>query len=194
MELDFTALNTIGNVALQEKTPSNSTPETRTAPQQYKNPMEANKPIESLPEGYRKLQRYIDKNRDIVKRSKAVCKRYQDNIKICGQLQTELVKGVQAGEDIYALFLKACKALSYTTADNNLYQQIEKDIIAIYGEGLELEKPLEIELQQVEDRLEKLTKAVENAGDKDQQKRIKRAIAQHQSEAERIKRQINRDK
>ena len=57
-----------------------------------------------------------------------VYKEYQQNIKTSSQLQTEILKGARAGEDIYSLFLKAVKAISLMTSNTLFYSQIEGDI------------------------------------------------------------------
>ena len=51
-------------------------------------------------------------------------------------------------EDIYSLFLKACKAVSLVTSNDIFYKQLEADIRTIYGEGLLEPIPLQMEIQQ----------------------------------------------
>ena len=102
MELDFTRLNSLAFIA--PKKPS----ETQKGEGEYKTPIEAKKPVETLTEGLEginKLQREADRKKQDIDRSLAICREYQQNIKTSSQLQTEILKGVRAGEDIYSLFL-----------------------------------------------------------------------------------------
>jgi hypothetical protein len=130
MELDFTRLNSLAFIA--PKKPS----ETLKGEGEYKTPIEAKKPLETLTEGLEginKLQREADRKKQDIDRSLAICREYQQNIKTSSQLQTEILKGVRAGEDIYSLFLKAVKVISLMTSNTVFYSQIEGDIRAIYG-------------------------------------------------------------
>jgi len=132
MELDFTRLNSLAFIA--PKKPS----ETQKGEGEYKTPIEAKKPLETLTEGLEginKLQREADRKKQDIDRSLAIYREYQQNIKTSSQLQTEILKGARAGEDIYSLFLKACKAISLMTSNTVFYSQIEGDIRAIYGQG-----------------------------------------------------------
>ncbi|MFA7162826.1 MAG: hypothetical protein WC097_01580 [Eubacteriales bacterium] len=105
---------------------------------------------------------------------------YQNNIRISGELQTELLKGARAGEPAYTLLLKACKAISLMTGNKPFYSQIYKDLKAIYGEGLKEQIPLEWELDEVRERLANMEEAIkrENTGT-DSRERIAKAIEAH---------------
>jgi hypothetical protein len=129
MELDFTRLNSLAFIA--PKKPS----ETQKGEGEYKTPIEAKKPLATLTEGLEginKLQREADRKKQDIDRSLAICREYQQNIKTSSQLQTEILKGARAGEDIYSLFLKAVKAISLMTSNTVFYSQLEGDIRAIY--------------------------------------------------------------
>ena len=130
--------------------------------------------------GINKLQREADQKKQLIDSFSAMSEEYQQNTKDRSQLQTEIIKGARAGENIYFLFLKAVKALSLMTANTVFYNQIEGDIRAIYGQGLLELPPLQIELQQVQERLERLKEAEKRELDSDSQKRIKRAIKAHE--------------
>ena len=178
MELDFTRLNSLAFIA--PKKPS----ETQKGEGEYKTPIEAKKPLETLTEGLEginKLQREADRKKQDIDRSLAICREYQQNIKTSSQLQTEILKGVRAGEDIYSLFLKAVKAISLMTSNTVFYSQIEGDIRAIYGQGLLDPLPLQIELQQVQERLKRLREAEERELEADSRERIKRAVTAHEN-------------
>ena len=98
----------------------------------------AQKPAERLTEGLEGQQAkklYLDtqREREDRQRSLEVYRTYQENIKTSSQLQTEILKGIKAGEDVYSLFLKAAKAISLMTSNKLFYTQIEADTRAIYG-------------------------------------------------------------
>ena len=113
------------------------------------------------------------------KRSLEVYRTYQENIKTSSQLQTEILKGIKAGEDVYSLFLKAAKAVSLMTSNTVFYSQIEADLIAIYGRGLQEKPPLQKELQEAQTRLQRLIEAEKRETQTDSRERIRRAIEAH---------------
>ena len=87
MELDLTRLNSLAFMDFTGK---------KEAPK---------KPSETLTEGVEginKLQREADRKKQDIDRSLAICREYQQNIKTSSQLQTEILKGARAGEDIYS--------------------------------------------------------------------------------------------
>lgn len=144
----------------------------------------AQKPVEGQINGletqqavglYLKTQR----EREAEQRSLEVYKTYQENIKTSSQLQTDILKGVKAGEDVFSLFLKAAKAVSLMTSNTVFYSQIEADLTAIYGRGLLYKPPLQKELQEAQTRLQRLTEAEERETETDSRERIKRAIEAH---------------
>jgi hypothetical protein len=81
---------------------------------------------------------------------------YQNNIRASNELQTEIIKGVKEGGRVYILFLKAAKAISHMTSENEFYTQIEADIAAIYGSGLLEPEPLRMEFEAAGGRIAKL--------------------------------------
>lgn len=184
MELDLTRLNSLAFMGFSgEKTAPKKPPETQTEQGEYnlaepKNGLEVH--TEGL-EGINKLQREADRKKQDIDRSLAICREYQQNIKTSSQLQTEILKGARAGEDIYSLFLKACKAISLMTSNTVFYSQLEGDIRAIYGQGLLDPLPLQIELQQVQERLKRLREAEERELEADSRERIKRAVQAHEN-------------
>lgn len=185
MELDLTRLNSLAFMGFSgEKTAPKKLPEEQTEQGEYKtladpkNGLEVN--TEGL-EGINKLQREADRKKQDIDRSLAICREYQQNIKTSSQLQTEILKGARAGEDIYSLFLKAVKAISLMTSNTVFYSQLEGDIRAIYGQGLLDPLPLQIELQQVQERLKRLREAEELELEADSRERIKRAVTAHEN-------------
>ena len=137
-------------------------------------------------EGLRKLQRKVDQKHAERLEVAAIYKQYQDNIKACNMLQTEIAKGIKAGENIYKLFLKAAEALSRTVGDRGYYKQIEADLLAIYGNGLGEPGALEIELEQTQTRLTKLTAAEQRETEPTEKDRIQRAIVAHKKKVKEI--------
>ena len=188
MELDLTKLNKLAFRDLveeaTEKQPSTSPLEPILAGGECKDPTEDKKPLElNLEglEGLRTLQREADRKKQDIDRSLQIYREYQQNIKTSSQLQTELLKGARAGEDIYTLFLKAVKAISLMTSNQMFYNQLEGDIRAIYGIGLQEAPAIDIELTQVTERYIKLLEALEREPDGDSRDRIRQAIKAHEN-------------
>lgn len=200
MELDLSKLNKLSfrgfTEGTPEKQPSTSLLEPLLEGEQGKTPTEDKKPLELNTEGLeglRQLQREADRKKIDIDRSLAIYREYQENIKTSSQLQTEILKGARAGEDIYSLFLKAVKAISLMTSNNLFYSQLEGDIRAIYGAGL-LEAPaLQIELQQVQERYKRLLEALEREPDGDSRDRIKRAVTAHENRITELEAQIGKE-
>lgn len=151
---------------------------------EYKTLPEPQNPVEGQInglEGQQAKKLYLDtqREREDHKRSLEVYRTYQDNIKASSQLQTAILKGIKAGEDVYSLFLQAAKAISLMTSNTLFYSQIEADIEAIYGRGLQEKPPLQKELQEAQKRLQRLLEALEREQPPDSRERIKRAIEAH---------------
>ncbi len=164
---------------------------------EYKTLTETQKPAERLTEGLEGQQAkklYLDtqREREDRQRSLEVYRTYQENIKTSSQLQTEILKGLKAGEDVYSLFLKAAKAISLMTANSLFYSQIEADIEAIYGRGLQHKPPLQKALQEVQERLQRLLEAEQREPEGNSKERIKAAIKAHRAEIERLKDMITK--
>lgn len=120
-----------------------------------------------------------------------IYKEYQCNTIKSSQLQAEILKGLNAGEDITTLFLKAAQAISAMTNDSVFYNEIKERVTAIYGAGLQEDIPLSIELEQVEQRLMYLEEAaLWNEGG--ELLRIQRAIEAHTERAQRLRELIKK--
>lgn len=171
---------------------------------EYKTITEPQKPVEGLktglqgipqkepPEQAKILLLNTQREREDHQRSLEVYRHYQENIKTSGQLQTDILKGVQAGTDIYSLFLKAAKAISLMTSNSLFYSQIEADIEAIYGRGLQHKPPLQKALQEAQERLQRLLDAEQREPEGNSKERIKAAIKAHRAEIERLKGMITK--
>lgn len=151
---------------------------------QYKTLTETESPGKGQINGLESQQAAIlylntQREREAEERSLEVYRTYQENIKTSSQLQTDILKGVRAGEDVYSLFLKAAKVVSLMTSNTVFYSQIEADIKAIYGRGLQEKPPLQKELQEAEERLQRLIEAEKRETQTDSRERIRSAIEAH---------------
>lgn len=120
------------------------------------------------------------------KRSLEIYRNYLENQKASGQLQAAILKGIQAGESIYTLFLRAARAISLMTGDPVFYNKVEADITAIYGAGLLQRDPLRKDLEETRERLQRLRESQEREQDPDTRERIKTAIRAHESRADEL--------
>lgn len=179
--LDFSGLFSAEPI---EKAPSKSPVEPLLSGGQYKTLTEQEKPVEGLTEGLEGQQAkklYLDaqREREDHQRSLEVYRRYQENTKTSEQLQTAILKGLKAGEDVYSLFLQAAKAISLMTSNSLFYSQAEADLIAIYGRGLQQKPPLQREREEAQKRLQRLLEAEQREQPLDSKERIHRAIEAH---------------
>ena len=199
MELDLTRLNQLHYADFESKKSNEEAPE---QPQETliangdsntfiadKSPQTAKK---DAPEGLRLLQRKADEHKEALVRSLAVYKKYQENIMISSQLQTEILKGAKAGESVYSLFLKACKALSLMTSNTLFYTQLETDIREIYGQGLLEAYPLQMELQTTKERIARLKEALERDIEPRARDRIQLSIKAHEAQKAELESLIQR--
>lgn len=129
---------------------------------------------------YNPLERQQQQDREAEERARQVYRTYQDNIKLSGELQTAILKGLKSGADITDLFLKACKAISLMTSNGVFYTQTEADLKAIYGIGLKQPGAIQKELNEVRQRLTMLTRPELQQEPEDSRSRINRAIKAHQ--------------
>lgn len=201
MELDLTRLNSLAFTDFKREQEKKQAPESPTEPRnasgEYKTIADDKKPLETLVEGLEgihKLQRRADAKKMDIDRSLAICKEYQQNIKTSSQLQTEILKGAKAGESVHSLLLKACKAISLMTSNSVFYSQLEGDIRAIYGQGLLDPLPLQIELQETQERLTRLREALNREIEPDAKERIQRAVKAHEAKIADLESLIQRDK
>lgn len=112
-----------------------------------------------------------------------VYKEQQENIRRAGQLKAKINKGIQAGEPIYKLLLKAIECVSLMTGDKLFYDMNKSNLQTIYG-ILGEPAAIEIERQEAEQRLKRLMAAYEQEQPADAKRRIKNAIKAHQEKLE----------
>lgn len=200
MELDLTRLNRLSFADFKE---DKSNGEAQKTPTETLIPSGATtadtakeKPIPSqneATEGLNKLQRQADNRKEAIDRSLAVYQQYQHNIMISSQLHTEILKGAKEGADIYTLFLKAVKAISLMTSDSLFYTQLEGDIRTIYGQGLLEATPLQMEIQDAEERIAKLKEALERDIEPRARDRILLSIKAHEAKKAELESLIQRN-
>lgn len=127
------------------------------------------------------------------KRVAAIYKAQQQAIQATGQKTTELLKGIQRGENIYKLFLQAIEIIGLMTGDTVIHNQAAEDIKTVFGVGLLEPYPLQMELEEIRQRINKLSEATERADQLDDSlKRIYNAIAQHKTRERQIESLIER--
>ena len=187
MELNLDRLNGLRFADFQEKQPSKTPTDELLGAEEYKASAEQEHALKRQIEGLGALQRKADQNKAEIDRNLEVYRTYQENIKRSGQLQTDILKGVQAGDDIYSLFLKAVQAISCMTSNKTFYSQVEADLISIYGIGLQQPAPLKLELMDTQKRLDRLREAEQREPNIDS---IKRAIPAHQNRISELEKQI----
>lgn len=136
------------------------------------------------------LQRQADKRAQDLDRAAGILKEYQEHTAAANGHIIEIAKGIKEGQDIHILFLKALKALELVT-NNKMLESAAADYLAIYGAGFGTSSLLKIELEQIQQRLNKLEQAAADetisSGERD---RIIGAINQHRARIEQIRRQI----
>lgn len=90
---------------------------------------------------------------------------YQDNTRAAAEAKTAILKGLQTGEDIYSLFLQACTCISAMTGETVFKEKAEEYIKLVYGVALQNKAPLEMELQEVKERVLKICAAIDRETD-----------------------------
>ena len=85
-----------------------------------------------------------------------VYKRYQEATKASEQARTAITKGLQAGSNPYRLLIIAADCIGRLTGDESYGERTKGDILRIQGAALGEPEALEIELEEVETRLERL--------------------------------------
>lgn len=116
-----------------------------------------------------------------------IMREYQRNIKELQQIQADIMKGIQEGKAELELFLLAADGIARATHNRVFYDGVVNDIRAIYGDGLQQSKPLELELKEVQARKEKLIQAEQRQEDRKALQRIRRAIDAHERKEQELK-------
>ena len=128
--------------------------------------------------------------RTIQEQAKEVYKAHQENIHKVGQLENEILKGLQNGENLAILFLKAVKAMTLCTGNKAEYDIIESTLLSVYGAGLHDKEVVSISIEKVQKRLQKLEKALSEVNDSNDRIRIEQAIQAHKKQLEQLNKQV----
>lgn len=193
MELDLTRLTSL---ATKEHIKAPETAQKQPEEQkQYKPTPETKESLQGFLEGKNsilKLQRKADQSEAEKERTKRAEIQKRENIQQSNQLQTDILKGLKAGESVYSLFLKASKAISLMTGNTAFITQIEEDIKSIYGAGLIEPEPLKLELEQTEKRLERLKHSFIREEETTTKQRIDNAVKAHEARIVKLKELIEK--
>lgn len=109
----------------------------------------------------------------------------QENIRRAKQLRADINKGVQAGEPIYKLLLTTIECISLMTGEELFYRANKENLQTIYGILGEPEA-IEIERQEVQQRLNNLKAAYEREEAADAKRRIQNAIKAHEDKLNKL--------
>lgn len=199
MNLDFTKLKKLGEEKQEEerdakerfKTPDIS-PKSSNRYNCIKNDKNAVESKIEANRGIRQLQRKSEQKKEQIERANRVYKTYQENILASNTTQSEILKELKTGENIYSLFLKAVKVISLLTSNTVLYEQAKSDIINIYGIGLNKAGAISIDLEESKAQLAKLEEAITKQQEERTIKNIKRAIKAHREKIEELEKIIER--
>lgn len=193
-DLDFSGLNSIATESAQEafSEPFGSegihpTPETEKPTETAQ---EA--PRGQAVEGLAKVR--LLREQEDHKKTLELYRSYQTNIRRSGQLRTDIIKGVRAGEAPLALLLKAVECVACMTGERSFYEQVEADLKAVWGEGFLYRLPLEWELGEVEDRIANMESAVKRGSTGNSRERIERALGEHYQRREELKALLDKGK
>ena len=127
------------------------------------------------------LERQQAQTKEDQERAFDVYKQYQQNIMLTGQLDTEIIKGLQAGEPLPSLFLKAMKAFYLCKGAENALPIIEDTLLTVYGTGLKEAEVIAMQADQIQQRLDNLRRAYTAAYTDSDRKRLQQAIRAHEN-------------
>lgn len=156
--------------------------------QQGKNGSTLIEPSERLLETRKKtpLEVTQEEQKRLTEQAGAVYQAYQENILKAGTLQNEILKGLNQGENIAVLFLKALEIISCMTGENLTCQVAKDTLMTVYGEVLRQPDSLEVARAEVQKRLECLENALQGA-DGTERERILQAIKAHKEKLDKLK-------
>lgn len=189
--LDFSQL--FGPI-LGENRPATPPQDARTDTQEYPSPTPWENPAEgqetphsattageSIEAPAQGLLLQAEQEREAARRATAAYKEIEQNRRRSEALQAEILKGTRSGASIYRLFLTAAEAIAEMTRNRYFFDQVQGDILQIYGRGLGEPEPLQIELDRTRGQLHHLQEAQERETDQDSRERIAAAIRAHRA-------------
>ena len=104
------------------------------------------------------------------------------------QAKMEIVNMIHSGESPFDIIYHMAKRLEKSSGEPGYAQYVEDQIRAVYGFALEHVKPMQDELRDVEERLERIKKSYENPEFTEEEHiRIGFAIERHKKNIERLK-------
>lgn len=194
MSLDFTILENLTKETIAEE---------KQAPRSPLEPLKDKTSINTSLENKEAVQGQIETqtgNNELIRRierknieksdQKQVISMYTENLSKASIQQSEILKGIKAGDDIYNLFFKAIDTIELLNNNKAFSTQAKEDIIKIYGEKLGNKRPLEIQLEETHKRYSRLKKSLKQAKGEDKQ-RIEKAIIDHRQVMEKLANKIN---
>ena len=120
-------------------------------------------------------------------REAEVYRRYQEAIRTSETARAAITKGLQAGLNPYRLLLIATECIGKLTGDTVFNSSAHDAITLLYGEIEGDPQALEIELEEVETRLENLRRY---QAEHDTEMRVQSIIRQHEHRAQELKNRI----
>lgn len=126
----------------------------------------------------------------VEERSTQTYRDFTSNTSALGKLHMQILIGIREGEDIYQLFMMAVEAISAMTNSKTFYEQVKNELAAVYGEGLLIKQPLQQELEETAERLEKLKESVKRDMPDDTRQRLVAAIKNHEDKIEKLRSEI----
>ncbi|WP_196593625.1 hypothetical protein [Pectinatus sottacetonis] len=110
----------------------------------------------------------------------------EQNIKI------DIMHMINEGKDPYGIILYIAEYLEKKSGESGYADNIRECIHAVYGVGLDEQKPLSEELSEVQERCNKLEKSLTEVSSDDVKKRIKFAIEHHKKLAAFLEKKIKK--
>lgn len=111
---------------------------------------------------------------------------YQDNTRRASTGRTDIIKGLQEGQDVCTLFLEAVDVIGGMTGDADFPRRVRAELEAVYGIGLGEEQPRRMALEAIQGRLHRLAEVAARETDPDELQRIKGAIKAHRDALDRL--------
>ena len=108
-----------------------------------------------------------------------VYKTYLKNVRLTEELQSDMIKGIKQGQSAERLLLKCAKALSLTTGSDVFYREIEKTLIAVYGDALGHPEPMQVELEESKKRMQRIAEAMAQTEDVNLREAMDQSIRAH---------------
>lgn len=144
------------------------------------------------PESRTRLQREADRRK--LERDKYLqgLADYQEAIQRAGGLRSEILHGIQQGDDPLSILLKACECISKQTGEAQFYRQAKEDIHTIYGKVLGNPYPLQQELTETWERLDRLIQAEAQEDEPAQKRRLQEAIRQHRKKIQQLEKSLQK--